>query len=39
MGIAEVVPTEITFTFRNFEGYIPSGIGTRSVHVGRQAGR
>ena len=33
------VPTEITFIFRKFEGYIPSGIGTRSVPVSRQAGR
>ena len=33
------MPTEITFIFRKFEGYIPSGIGSRSVPVGRQAGR
>ena len=31
--------TEITFIFRKFEGYIPSGIGARSVPVGRQADR
>ena len=31
------VPTEITFIFRKFEGYIPNGIGSRSVPVGRQA--
>ena len=32
------MPTEITFIFRKFEGYIPSGIGARSVPVSRQAG-
>ena len=26
------------FIFRKFEGYIPSGIGTRSLPVGRLAG-
>ena len=31
------MPTEITFIFRKFEGYIPSGIGSRSVPVGRLA--
>ena len=30
---------EITFIFRKFEGYIPSGIGARSVPVSRLAGR
>ena len=29
---------EMTFIFRKFEGYIPSGIGARSVSVGRLAG-
>ena len=33
------MPTEIMFIFIKFEGYIHSGIGTRSVPVGRQAGR
>ena len=33
------VPTEIMLIFRKFEGYIPSGIGARSVPVSRQAGR
>ena len=33
------MPTEITFIFRKFEGYIHSGIGSRSVPVGRLAGR
>ena len=33
------VPTEIMFIFRKFEGYIPSGIGSRSVPVDRQAGK
>ena len=33
------MPTEITFIFRKFEGYIPSSIGARSVPVSRQAGR
>ena len=33
------MPTEITFIFRKFEGYIRSGIVSRSVPVGRQAGR
>ena len=32
------MPTVITFIFRKFEGYIPSGIGARSVPVSRQAG-
>ena len=32
------MPMEMTFIFRKFEGYIPSGIGTRSVPVGRLAG-
>ena len=31
------MPTEITFIFRKFEGYIPSGIGARSVPVSRLA--
>ena len=31
------MPTEITFIFRKFEGYIPSGIGSRSVPDGRLA--
>ena len=30
---------EITFIFRKFEGYIPSGIGAKSVPVSRQASR
>ena len=33
------MPTEIAFIFRKFEGSILSGIGSRSVPVGRQAGR
>ena len=33
------MPTEIMFIFRKFEGYIPSGIGSRSVPLGREAGR
>ena len=32
------MPTKTTFIFRKFEGYILSGIGSRSVPVGRQAG-
>ena len=28
---------EMTFIFRKFEDYIPSGIGARSVPVGRLA--
>ena len=31
------MPTEITFIFRKFEGYIPSGIGARSIPVDRLA--
>ena len=31
------MPTEITFIFRKFEGYIHSGIGSKSVPVGRLA--
>ena len=30
---------EIVLIFRKFEGYILSGIGSRSVPVDRQAGR
>ena len=30
--------TEITFIFRKFEGYIPSGIGAKLIPVSRQAG-
>ena len=30
---------EITFIFRKLEGYICSSISSRSVPVGRQAGR
>ena len=33
------MPTEISFIFGKFEGYILSGIGSRSVPVDRQAGR
>ena len=32
------VPTEIVLIFGKFEGYIRSGIGSRSVPVDRQAG-
>ena len=31
--------TEIKFIFRKFKGYIHSGIGSKSVPVGRQVGR
>ena len=31
------MPTEITFIFRKTEGYIPSGLGSRSFTVGRLA--
>ena len=30
---------EITFISRKFKGYIPSGIGARSIPVSRQASR
>ena len=33
------VPTEIALIFGKFEGYILSGIGSRTVPVDRQAGR
>ena len=33
------MPTKITLIFGKFEGYILSGVGSRSVPVGRQAGR
>ena len=33
------MPTEIPFIFRKFEGYAPSGLGSRSIPVDRQAGR
>ena len=39
IGIAKFVVTEIMFISRKFEGCIPSGIGTRSIPVSRQAGR
>ena len=39
IGIAKVHAKGITFISRKFEGYIPSGIGSRSVPVGRLAGR
>ena len=32
------MPTEIPLIFGKFEGYILSGIGSRSVPVDRQAG-
>ena len=32
------MPTEITLIFRKFEGYILSGIGSRSVPVDSPAG-
>ena len=36
--IAKVRADEIMFIFIKFEGYILSGIGSRSVSVDRQAG-